>query len=358
MPLRVCLDHETVSRRRSPSGQPKQPSRGASGGADSPTDGDGRAGECSGEDGGEGEGCGSGRGVDTSREIKNEILDREHGGEGLTTRGAIAGSCIGMDAFADSVTVSSSMSVDTDSSSSVEMREGEATRSARNSGGRGGRSISNNSGISTSGNLLWNSSAPMYNPEGVSGESNGDGGGDGRDAAGLGHTSGFYTAAGVGTPGRRSSMSSAESIVRDISAESMSGRGNGRVAGSGRGRRRSSGGGGGGSGSGGGASMTGAGVRTPSPGVSSNGASGTVAVAPMSATSRVMLRTGGVAAVAERASVSWRGSLGSWDAAGAFTCPVNACETWDLSGCGNMNRPRDTKCDSCNRMLRVDWHVG
>ena len=54
----------------------------------------------------------------------------------------------------------------------------------------------------------------------------------------------------------------------------------------------------------------------------------------------------------------WRGSLGEWRPSGGFTCPVNPVEAWGLPGCGKESRARDTKCDSCGRYLRVEWHVG
>lgn len=64
------------------------------------------------------------------------------------------------------------------------------------------------------------------------------------------------------------------------------------------------------------------------------------------------------AAVSRENLGNWRGSLGSWGVGGAFTCPVNELEEWDLPGCGKVSRVRDTKCDSCQRVLRVDWQVG
>lgn len=68
---------------------------------------------------------------------------------------------------------------------------------------------------------------------------------------------------------------------------------------------------------------------------------------------------GAASAAASRENLgTWRGSLGSWGVGGAFTCPVNELEEWDLPGCGKVSRVRDTKCDSCQRVLRVDWQVG
>lgn len=57
-------------------------------------------------------------------------------------------------------------------------------------------------------------------------------------------------------------------------------------------------------------------------------------------------------------TTGWRDSLGSWGSSGAFTCPVNPLEAWDIPGCGKESRARDTKCDSCHRVIRVDWQVG
>ena len=60
-----------------------------------------------------------------------------------------------------------------------------------------------------------------------------------------------------------------------------------------------------------------------------------------------------------RGAVSnWKGSLGFWGPGGGFTCPVKPLEEWDLPGCGKYSRARDSKCDSCHRVLRVDWLVG
>lgn len=55
---------------------------------------------------------------------------------------------------------------------------------------------------------------------------------------------------------------------------------------------------------------------------------------------------------------SWKDSLGSWGYSGAFTCPVNPIPEWNLPGCGKESRARDTKCEACGRVLRVDWQVG
>lgn len=54
----------------------------------------------------------------------------------------------------------------------------------------------------------------------------------------------------------------------------------------------------------------------------------------------------------------WRGSLGTWGVNGGFTCPVNPVSGWGVPGCGTENRARDNKCDTCHRVLRVDWQVG
>ncbi|CAM9414628.1 unnamed protein product, partial [Scytosiphon promiscuus] len=54
----------------------------------------------------------------------------------------------------------------------------------------------------------------------------------------------------------------------------------------------------------------------------------------------------------------WKDSLGSWGDSGGFTCPVNPIPEWNLPGCGKESRARDTKCEACGRVLRVDWQVG
>lgn len=68
---------------------------------------------------------------------------------------------------------------------------------------------------------------------------------------------------------------------------------------------------------------------------------------------------GAVPALVAGVKNTWKQSLGTRNAVtGAFTCPLNPCSSWSLPGCGRENRARDTKCDSCNRIIRVDWHVG